>query len=66
MLFAYYRDEKSTNALGTLPGNFEEDLQEFVSVLKEKSKDDGQALKELDSAKKLILSLIRGRFLYYE
>jgi len=57
-LFSMYREEKGSNALSTLPENFDEDLREFIGGLKAKSATDPSALKELENSKKLAIALI--------
>jgi DNA replication initiation complex subunit (GINS family) len=60
-LFAIYRQEKGSNALCELPEGFDESLRGMVSSLHSKSKSDAQALKELETARKLAISIIQLR-----
>ncbi|MFH0927763.1 MAG: hypothetical protein V1822_04245, partial [Candidatus Micrarchaeota archaeon] len=60
-LFAIYRQEKGSNALCELPEGFDDGLQAMVEGLHEKSRTDAHALKELETAKKLAISIIQLR-----
>ena len=60
-LFALYREEKGSNALSQLPEGFDESLEKMVSGLAKQSREDPSALKELENARKLVISIVQLR-----
>ncbi|MFA5108572.1 MAG: hypothetical protein WC492_03525 [Candidatus Micrarchaeia archaeon] len=60
-LFQFLREEKSTNALGTIPPDFEEGVKELLLSIANKAQNEPDAQKELENAKRAALTLMQLR-----